>query len=175
MAIFLQLKGKDIKGQVTNKQHKDWIEVDTFLLGASRQIDTPVGNTNNRDASRVHFDNLTLTKKVDSATAKLFAQMFTGDSLQQAIIHVCKTNDALQPYLEITLDNVLLSHFELSSNNEAENRNAANNVQINHSVPTETIRLDFSKIEFRHIPSGADNKNGSPYSTGYDLATATQL
>ena len=75
----------------------------------------------------------------------------------------CQTGNNINPYLQITLSNVIVSQFNLYVDNS----------QKNYAYPHETIQLNFDKIELRYTPYDNQNQAQSPIPAGYDLRTAT--
>jgi type VI secretion system secreted protein Hcp len=51
MPIYVKYGKTMIKGNVTEKGHKEWVEVSSFQFGIGRGIGSPVGRAANREAS----------------------------------------------------------------------------------------------------------------------------
>ena len=73
-------------------------------------------------------------------------------------IDFCKTDkDKLEAYLSLTLENTLVSGFSTSSGGDR---------------PSESLTLNYTKIEFKNTGMGAANETGSPEAVSWDLAMA---
>jgi type VI secretion system secreted protein Hcp len=74
-------------------------------------------------------------------------------------IDFCKTDTSKpEPYLQFTLTNCLVSGYSLSSGGDR---------------PTESVQLNFTKVEFKNTGMGAANETGSPDTASYDMTTQT--
>lgn len=158
MAIYLKFKDGSIKGNVTAEGHNDgWIELHSFQFGVGRGIGSPVGKASNREASEPSVSEVTVTKTTDETSPLLFQEAVIGKS-KDVIIHFVRTSaDKLETYLEYTLTNTLVSGFSLSSGGDA---------------PSESVSLNFTKVEVKYTPFDDKHAAGTPVPAGYDMATA---
>lgn len=158
MAIYMKLG--NIKGNVTTKGHEEWINVDSFQFGVARGISTPVGNTKNREASAPSLSEVTLSKEMDQSSPYLFNESCVGKGLK-AMFHFCRTAaDKLETYLEVELENALVSNYSVSSGGER---------------PVETVTLNFTKIVMKYVPWKEDHAKEAPHPAGYDLVGAGKV
>ncbi len=148
------------KGESQAKGHegdKGWIEVQSVQFGASRNIQTPVGQSSKREASAPSISEITITKVQDSTSPLLFQEAVAGKG-SKVNIDFCQTQEGkLETYLELTLTNTMVSGYSVSSAGE------------NHR-PVESISLNFTKIEYKTTPFDDKHVAGTPTSTSYDLA-----
>jgi type VI secretion system secreted protein Hcp len=144
MAIYM--KYGDIKGQTTTEGFKDWITLSSCQMGAGRGIASAKGRGANREGSEPNISEITVTKEWDAASSsKLFEESVSGLMDRKLEIHYTTTERAKQQaFLVIKGDNVCISGYSLSSGGEGK--------------PTESLSLNFSKIEF--IPKIVDAKLG---------------
>lgn len=129
-ALFLNL-GEDIKGESTDKDHKDWIVLNSFDWGvtnSARQSSSGGGS------GKVTFSDLTITKPVDTSSPKLLQATSSGTHFSEAKLDVTRLiADKQQTYLEFKFQEVLVSGYQISGTAD--------------TIPTETLTLNFSKIE----------------------------
>jgi type VI secretion system secreted protein Hcp len=155
MPIYLKLG--DIKGDVTADGHKDWIELHSCQFGIGRGISTPVGNSADREASAPSISEIVVTKNQDIASIKLFESACGGSEGVSATIDFTRTDKGkTDTYMTYNLTNVLISGYSVSSGGER---------------PTESVSLNFTKIEFKADSYDPSNKTKQPSSTFYDIAT----
>lgn len=154
MAIYLKYEG--IEGEATHDKHKNWIEVGSLQFGIGRGISTPAGATANREASEPSVSEVTVTKMLDGSSPKLFTESATGAAGKKVEIHLVSTGSPGNTYVEYTLTNALISAYSLSSGGDR---------------PSESISINFTKIEFKFIPYDGANKAGTPVTVNYDLTT----
>lgn len=129
-ALFLLLD--DIKGESTDKDHKDWIELSSFSFGVTN---TAVGSSSGgAGAGKVDLTELTIIKHTDIASPKLFEATAKGSHFPTAVLDDTKiVSDKSVTFLEFKFQDVLISKFDISGTSD--------------SVPTETLSFNFSKIE----------------------------
>lgn len=153
MAIFL--KYGNMKGNATHEEHKDWLDVDSLQWGVGRAISTPVGSAQNREASEPQVSEVTFTQVMDVGSVTLFQEACTGHDGKDCLIHLVSTGTPGRTYAEFKLYNTLVSGYSMSTGGDR---------------PVESVSLNFTKIEFKHITYDEKGK-GTPSSAHYDLAT----
>ena len=134
MAAYLKY-GADIKGESLAEGHKGsdgWIEVGSVQWGCGRAISTPVGGSGKREASSPSVSEITLTKLMDSTSAKLAKEALVGKAVTANIELVETGENKLETYLTINLTNAMISGYSFSSGG---------------GRPSESLTLNFTKIE----------------------------
>ncbi len=160
MAIYLNYEG--VKGNVTAEGYKDHIAVLSINFGVSRSISMEAGNMSNRESTRPSVSPVTITKVADNSVTALFKESVTGSAGKKVkIIFVRTGGDKVQEYLDIEMEDVLISSYDLTADAEGE--------------PTETITLCPSKLTINYSDFDKTNKSGNPQRVGYDLETAKPL
>ncbi|MEZ5666432.1 MAG: type VI secretion system tube protein Hcp [Alphaproteobacteria bacterium] len=157
MAIYMKL-GDKIKGNVTAEGFKDQIELHSLQWGVGRGISTPVGSSANREASAPSISEVTVSKELDNASAQLFTEATTGKADQglKCEITIVKTGDKLEEIAKFTLENTMISGYSLSSGGDR---------------PSESLSLNFTKVEYKVTPTQPDGKAGDPVTSSFNLAT----
>ena len=105
--MFLKLEG--IKGESSDKRHAGDFEISSFSFGA--------GNTQAHGggggAGKTSFSSFTITKALDKASPLLQKAALTGQHYKEAVIYFGRKSSKGQPdYLEVKLDNVLISSYQ---------------------------------------------------------------
>ena len=95
MATYL--KAGNIKGNVTARNHDNWILIDCFEFSVRRSITSYVGRSNNRDISAPSLSSIIIHKRVDQASAQLFQQLLKGKAIKEVAIDICHTDKLLNP------------------------------------------------------------------------------
>jgi type VI secretion system secreted protein Hcp len=111
----------------------------------------------NRESSHASVSEIVITKTTDSASPKLFTESASGAKGKKVEIHFVSTGDPGLTYLQYTLDDTLISGYSVSSGGDR---------------PSESISLNFTKVEFKMTPYDDTNTAGTPITVNYDLATA---
>lgn len=154
MAIYLKLEGID--GNATHADHQKWLDVGSLQWGVGRAISTPAGSSANREASEPSISEVSITKEMDASSPHFMIEACVGDKGKKCEIHLVSTGSPGRTYATYVLTNTLVSGYSMSSGGDR---------------PSETISLNFTKIEYKYIPSGDANDLGSPIAVGYDLST----
>jgi type VI secretion system secreted protein Hcp len=146
-----------IKGDVTEEKHTGWIELNSFQWGVGRGISSPTGGSGDREASAPSVSEIVVTKATDASSTAVVNEALQGEG-QKVIIDFCKTDKGnLEVYMTYTLENTMISGYSISSGGDR---------------PSESLSLNFTKIEYKFTPMGAGNEGASPTSVIYDLALA---
>ncbi|VTS01236.1 Uncharacterized protein OS=Azospirillum lipoferum (strain 4B) GN=AZOLI_1016 PE=4 SV=1: DUF796 [Gemmata massiliana] len=146
-----------IVGNVTEANHKDWVEVNSFQWGVGRGIGSPVGKSANREASAPSVSEIVVTKEMDKSSFAWLQEALTGKGVE-CTIHFCSTDGKnLRMYAEYKLTNCMVSGCSVSSGGDR---------------PTESLSINFTKIEYAFKEYGQDNSVTDSPRVSYDLATA---
>jgi type VI secretion system secreted protein Hcp len=152
MAIYMNYDG--IKGDVTESGHKDWIQCDSIAFSACRDAHTEQGQAAQRQGKQVAIGEIILTKPVCAGSPHLFTQSVVG--LGKTVkLHITRTGDGQHTnYLEVTLDKCCITNYGMDSDGAA------------HS---ESVSLNFLKIEMKYIPVKPDGAPGDPIPVAFDV------
>jgi type VI secretion system secreted protein Hcp len=160
MPIFLKYDG--IVGDVTTTGHEKWIELLTFQWGTGRGINNSTASGADREGTTPAVHEIVVTKDTDSASPNLLRASLglkPADEGKTVNIDFCKTDTSKpEPYLQFTLENCLVSGYSINSGGDR---------------PTESVTLNFTKVEFKNTAMGKANETGSPDTASYDLTTQT--
>lgn len=153
MPIFM--KYPDITGKSTLAGFEDMIELNSLQWGVGRAIDNSRG-IDTREGGICSVSEITATKMLDSTSPKLFIEACTGELDNEVEIHFVRTaSGETQMYCKYVLTNTGISGFSTSSGGDR---------------PTESLSLNFTKIEYTYSPVGND-LTGDPLTVNYDLGT----
>lgn len=157
----IYLKFGSVQGSVTEEGHKDWIECNSFQFGVGRGVSSPTGSQKDRDASAPSFSEIVVTKTQDEASLPLLEAAWGGSEAVDAEIHFVRTeNKKMDIYLKYKLSDVLISGYSVSSGGDR---------------PSESLSLNYAKIEFCQDTFDPKNKSKANKSTSYDLALGKQV
>jgi len=155
MPIYMNYDGID--GDTTADGHAKWIELNSFQWGVGRGISSPTGGSMDRESSAPSVSEIVVTKAQDVATTKLLDEALQGEG-KKVQIDFCKTDKGkLETYMQYVLENTLISGYSISSGGDR---------------PSESLSLNFTKIEFKNTEMGKDNKGGASAAVTYDISLA---
>ena len=157
MAFDAFLKIDGIPGESTDEKHKDWIEILSYHHSVNQPVSSTASSAGGATAERADFGGFSITKLVDKATPKLFEASVTGKHIKEITLEVCRAGDDKQKFLEITLEQVLISHYIHEGDSD---------------FPQESITLSPGK--FKIVYSQQKRSDGIPGGNivaGWDLTT----
>jgi type VI secretion system secreted protein Hcp len=142
-----------VPGDVQAEGYRGAIEIDSFSFGANheRKESKEKGGTEDINIGIGELQEIIITKKLDSSSAKIAQYAINGNSLGAAEIHFVETAGSearSQPYLVYKLDRVFVKSWSTSASGDADDR------------PTEEVAFYYNKIAFgaktTESPSSAD-------------------
>lgn len=150
----------DIKGEVTEKEHKDWVAVTKVQFAVTQPPSTTQQTAGGRSAEAVEFSEFIIEKLIDKATPKLFEAACKGTHIPEVIIDYSRAGgDAAVKYLEIKLKEVLISGISHAGDPKGANQ-----------FPSEEIRMTFGAIEKTYTQQKADGKAGGNVAAKWNVS-----
>jgi type VI secretion system secreted protein Hcp len=157
MAFDSFIKIGDIKGEATDKKHKDEIEVLSFSWGATQTGTASYGGGGG--SGKVQLTDFSFVHKVDKASPILFQKCCLGEHIKEANFVVRKAGGDQLEYLKVKFTDVLVSGIR-----------PGGAAQGADEIPLEEVSLNFAKIGVDYQPQGPDGKAaGGPIHGGWDL------
>jgi type VI secretion system secreted protein Hcp len=169
MAVDTYLQIDGIKGESTDDKHKDWIEVLTFGHEMMQPVSSTKSSAGGASSGRAQHGDFAIVKYVDMASPKLYEALSNGKHLGKVKLEVCRAGGSQVKFMEITLEQVMVSRVHLHSNgsNGSSNSTAADPTDL---LPTETVHLNYGKIEWVYTQQKrADGSGGGNVNAKYDL------
>lgn len=127
-----------LKGECTDANHKDWIEIMSWNHGFS-QPTSPVKSNSGGTVERANHMDLSFTKYLDSATDDILKRIFTGETLKKATLECYRSDGATDnavKYLEIVMEHVVISNYSVSGGPG--------------DVPVENVSLSYGKVQYTY-------------------------
>jgi type VI secretion system secreted protein Hcp len=150
---FLKIDG--IPGESPDAKHKDEIQVLSFSFGASQAGTMAFGGGGG--AGKVQMQDFHFMMNVNKASPKLFLACATGEHIPKAVLICRKAGKEQQEYLTVTFSDLLVSSYQTNGDG-----------QSNH-LPTDSISLNFSKIEWDYKIQNEKGQLTPAAKVGYDL------
>ena len=155
MAVDMFLKIDGIKGESSDDKHKGEIEVLSWHWGATQTGTTHSGPGGG--AGKANFQDVTITKHMDSASPLLLDHVAKGVHLKQAMLVIRKAGSKPLEYLKLKMSDVLISSFQTGGTGSDERL-------------TETLGLNFASYEFEYVPQKADGSGDAAITRKFDIA-----
>lgn len=159
MAFDAFVKIDGIPGESTDDKHMDWIEVIHFRQGMAQPSSATASSAGGATAERVNFDTFNVKHLMDKASAKIYEACASGRHIKEVILEICRAGGDKQKYLEIKLEQVIVSSVETDGT-------------AGEGFPSETVRFSYGKIKWTYTQQKrADGTGGGNVSGGWDLTT----
>lgn len=155
--MFIDMGGK-IKGESQDKQFKDKIDVLAWSWGMSQTGTTHMGSGSG--GGKASFQDLSLTKYVDSATHSIMEALAKGSHIDQCKLTCRKAGEGQQKYLEITLKSVLVTSLSTGGSGGEDRL-------------TEHVTLNFGDVTFDYFVQDSKGTTASAGAFHYDIAKNT--
>jgi type VI secretion system secreted protein Hcp len=112
-ATNVYLKLDDINGESLDKDHQNWIEVDSFSWGVDNPSSFAIGQGG--QATQAHIASLTINKHCDASSVTLFKACTTGRHINKGTLSCLKLDgDSRVEYLKVELDDIMVSGLQWS-------------------------------------------------------------
>ena len=153
MAIFMKFGDK--KGDVDTTQYKEWIMCHSFQFGSGRGIGSAAASGGNRQGSHATVSEITVSKNLDPSSLHLWRDGLDGKLNTKVEFAFTLADQDNSEYLHVTLTDTGVSGFSMSSGGDR---------------PSESISLNFAKIEFKDVKVSQDQTSKTPFAVNYDLS-----
>ena len=151
--IFLKIDGVD--GEAQDSKHKKEIDVLAWSWGVSQSGTTHTGGGSG--AGKANFQDLSVTKYVDSSSHKLMQHVATGKHVKQALLIVRKAGEKPLEYIKLTMKNCLISSVSTGGSGGEDRL-------------TENISINFGEFEFEYTPQKPDGSGDSVLPFKFNIA-----
>ncbi|MHA7647408.1 Hcp family type VI secretion system effector [Nitrosopumilus sp. S4] len=137
-AAFMKLG--DIKGEATDREHKDWIIIESMSSPIFRSVDEKA-----KDAQRSRGDttlgDIVVVRELDKATPKIAESCANGKFFDEVEIHFTRSvgETREEPYLTYKLKDVIVTSYSFHGNAAGD------------PLPTEEITLGYTEVEWTYI------------------------
>jgi len=150
--IFLKVDG--IKGESTDVNHKDEIEVLSWSWGVTQMLGSSAGS--GASIGKPNISELIVGKLVDKASPDLFRSCLTGKHIKDVELAQRRAGAGKTNFLTITLKDAIISGVHDSGGLEA-------------ARPTESISIAFAKVIYEYIPQKPTGQPGTPVVLKWDV------
>jgi type VI secretion system Hcp family effector len=150
--IFCKIDG--IKGESTDSNHKDEIELLSWSHGLTQPRSAVASTAGGGTAGRCNHSDMSVMKEMDSASPILSQYCCTGKHIDSITMTLRRADgDKSVPYMVIKLSDVVISSVSVGGQTDA--------------IPSETVTFNYAKIEWEYTKqnrkggAGGGKTNGS--------------
>ena len=128
------LKIGDIKGESTERAHKDWIIIESISQGLEQLPQVMTGSSRRRGT--VTFNDLVITKPLDKATPKLMEMCAKGQVVPELELDIVASNGKI--FYKITLNTVKINSINTNSDCDPD------------CILVDEVSISYSKITWEY-------------------------
>ena len=154
MAVDMFLKLDGIKGETSDKSHKDEIQVLAWSWGISNSGTAHQGG--GAGSGKVNVQDLSLTKYIDKSSPDLMLSCCNGKHIPKVQLTVRKAGENPLEYLIIKLEDVLIASVSTGGSGGED--------QL-----TENVTLNFAKVDVEYTAQDAKGGAGDKPKMGWDI------
>jgi len=157
MAADMFLKIDGIKGESTDADHKDWLEIESFSWGVHQSASARVSTAGGATTARADFGDLTIVKMLDSASPLIALACASGSHIKEVVIELMRAGGNKRvKYMEYKLSECIISSVSMGGGG--------------NSIPVETVSFNYGKITWTYTKQErAGGGGGGNVPGGWDL------
>ncbi len=155
--FYVYMKG--IKGAVTESKHKDWIDAQSYSYGLSNDSSVGAGTQKNRVMGSTRLHDITFSRLVDKASPQIMqagAEARNFDEVKVEFVRPGKNGEEV--YHTMKFENCVITSWQQSGHGGTQG--------------SESLSLNFVKVENKFIEYDEKGKAGSPVTGSYDSSKA---
>src|SRR4051795_10253619 len=151
MATDNFLKMMEIKGESSDSQHKDEIELLSWSWGMSQ---SGGGLATGAGVGKVNIGDISFMHTFDKASPNLMSFCASGRHIKEATLTVRRAGDTPQEFLIIKMTDVIVTSVQVSESDES---------------PIESFSMEFGKVDVNYMPQKADGSLDAGIHFKYDI------
>jgi len=156
--MFLNLEG-EIQGESQDRKHKGEIDVLAWSWGMSQSGSFHMGGGGG--AGKANFQDISVTKWIDSASSVLMLYCANGDHFPKAKLTVRKAGAQPLEYLIINMEQVMVTSISTGGSGGEDKL-------------TENITLNFAKVSVDYVEQKPDGSGGAAKTFSWNIAENAQ-
>ncbi len=161
MPIYMKID--EAPGSCTEKEHKDWIELQTLSWSASNSSSFQGGSANaGGGTGKTSISDIHMVKEMDKSTPKLFEFCTTGKALKKIKIECIRQGNNNKEF-EIELNDAIFNSYSVSDHAGSSEKTQ------------ESISVTFAKVNYRTTQYKQDGSAETPQTVGYDLTKLAKV
>jgi type VI secretion system secreted protein Hcp len=149
----------DIKGECTDKDHKDWVFITQFDHEVTQPASVTQKTAGGRTAEAVQHTEFKIVKLLDAATPKLYEAACKGTHIPEVVIECWRAGGDPVKYYEVKLKEVLISGVIANGNPKG-----------SEGFPTETVKMTYGAIEWTYTKQKPDGSAGGNVAAKWSMA-----
>ncbi|AMR81458.1 type VI secretion system tube protein Hcp [Cupriavidus taiwanensis] len=146
--IYVKFGSPAIKGESQDKDHKDWIEVNTWKHSITQPRSATASTAGGHTAERCEHGEMVFTKDLDVVSPLLYQHVSGGTTFDEVTIDFLRADGEGKrvKYLEIKLKNAILG--AVSANVVAE------------GIPSDSFTLKYAAVQWKYTQQKIGGNQG---------------
>lgn len=149
----------DIKGECTDKNHKEWVAILNFSHEVKQPPSITQKTAGGRSAEEVQHGEFVISKLTDAATPKLYEAACKGTHLPEVVIELVRAGGDPVTYYSVKMKEVLVSGIVHDGDPKGEAQ-----------FPAEKVKLTYGSIEWTYTKQKPDGSAGGNVAAKWSLA-----
>ena len=150
----------DIKGESTDKDHKDWVMILQYNHAITQPASVSQKTAGGRSAEEVNHSEFSIVKLLDAATPKLYEATCKGTHIPEVVVEVWRAGgDKPVKYMEYKLKEVMISGVISNGN-----------ASVSPGFPTETVNMTYGAIEWTYTKQKPDGTAAGNVATKWSVS-----
>jgi type VI secretion system secreted protein Hcp len=152
---YMQIDG--LKGESTDSEHKDWIELLSFSHSISQPASATAASAGGGTTSRCQHGDYLITKYVDLSSPKLYELCSSGKHIKDVTIEMMRASgDKRVKYMVVKMEQVVISQVSPAGGGA--------------DFPTESISFNYGTIKWTYTQQKrTDGSQGGNTAAGWSL------
>lgn len=136
--IYLKIGQPDVKGESLDKDHADWLEIDSWVHEIRQPKSSTASATGGNTAERCEHDAMEFTKTMDVTSPQLYEAASSGTTFKEITIEFFKRDGEGNrvKYLAIDLKNAVVASISPKV--------------VAGQEPMETFKLKYAAVQWRY-------------------------
>jgi type VI secretion system secreted protein Hcp len=153
--IYMQIDG--LKGESTDSEHKDWIELTSFNHSISQPASATANSAGGGTTGRCQHSDYSISKFVDLASPKLYEMACSGKHIKDVTIEMLRASgDKRVKYMVVKMEEVVISHVAPAGGSD---------------FPMESVSFNYGTIKWTYTQQKRkDGSQGGNSAGGWSLA-----
>lgn len=149
----------DIKGESTDKDHKDWVMITKYDHEIAQPASVTQKTAGGRSAEAVQFNEFRIHKLVDAASPKLYEACCKGTHIKEVVIELWRAGGDPLKYFEIKLKEVLISGVHQIGDPTGDTK-----------FPQELVAMTFGAVEWTYTKQKPDGTAGGNIAAKWNVS-----
>jgi len=142
--LYMQIDG--LKGECTDSDHKDWIELLSYNHSISQPASATATSAGGGTTARCQHSDFSITKYIDLASPKLYEMCSSGKHIKSVNIEMMRASgDKRVKYMEVKMEQVVISHVAPAGGSE---------------FPSEAVSFNYGTIKWTYRSQGGNTTGG---------------